>query len=287
MRPPTFAQRSRRSAGYTLVELLVYVVISVAVLGLLYGAMITQGRTYGKQRELLDVRESVRSAAALLAWELRHASVAGSKVVAIGPDSIVLRSMIGLGTVCARHLTLPRYALWGTAGDIKATADDSAIVFRVAPNLWRGARIVQVGTPAALGVSTCSWPGARAPSIAVELGVSDPLDTADIVVGAGFRAFRETQYGEYLENGRYWLGRKIPPSTGSWEKLTGPLLDPGATGGLGFTYYDAAGAVTDIPDNVSRVELVLRAQSLKQSLQGPGVLAYETDSVRSRVVLRR
>ena len=286
---PIASPPSRRtSAGFTLVELLIYIVLGTAMLGVIYRAMTMQSRSYGKQRELLDARESVRSGAALLAWELRHASVAGSKVVDIGANTITVRSMQGLGTVCAKHTNLPRYALWRTSGDIQATADDSAILYRPETNVWRAVRVTQVGSPAGLGVATCSWPGARAPDLAIEVDVSSLLDTAGIVVGSGFRAFRETLYGEYLEGGRYWLGRKTPPTAADWDKLTGPLLAPDSlAGGLNFTFYDSANNVTAIPANVARVELVLRAQSLKTSILGTGVTAFQTDSVVSRVLLRR
>ena len=279
----------RARAGFTIVELLVYVVLATAVLGAIYGAMITQSRSYGKQRELLDARESLRSGGALLAWELRHASVAGSKVVAIGFDSITVRSMQGLGTVCAKHPgNLPRYALWRTSGDIKATADDSAIFYRPAASVWRAARVTQVGTPAALGVATCAWPGGRAPDLAIEVDVSSVLDTAGIVVGSGFRAFRETLYSEFLDGGRYWLGRKTPPTAATWDKLTGPLIAPDSlTGGLDFTYFDSANAPTTIPANVARVGLVLRGESLKRAGVSAGVTAYQIDSVVNVVMLRR
>jgi hypothetical protein len=252
--------------------------------------MTTQSRAYGKERELLDARESVRSAGALLAWELRHASVAGSKVVGIGSDSIIVRSMQGLGTVCAKHATLARYALWGTSGDIQATANDSAILYRPETSVWRAVSVTQVGTPASLGVATCSWPGARTPSIAIQLDVrvGFPEDTAGIVVGSGFRAFRETLYSEYLEDGRYWLGRKIPPTAADWDKLTGPLLPPDpVAGGLHFRFFYSANNETDIPQNVAAVELVLRAESFKRSIRSTGVTEYQRDSVVSRVVLRR
>ena len=287
---PIAAPPGRRTrAGFTLVELLIYLVMGTALLGVIYRAMTAQSRSYGRQREILDVRESVRTAAALLAWELRHASVAGSKVVGIGSDSITVRSMQGLGTVCAKHATLARYALWRTSGDIQATANDSAILYRPETNVWRAVRVTQVGTPAGLGVASCSWAGGgKTPDLAIELDVSSAVDTAGIVVGSGYRAFRETLYSEYLEGGRYWLGRKVPPTAADWEKLTGPLLPPDAVaGGLNFRFFDSANLETAIPDNVARVELVLRAQSFKQSVVSTGVTAFQTDSVVSRVVLRR
>jgi prepilin-type N-terminal cleavage/methylation domain-containing protein len=277
----------RGGAGFTLIEVLLSLIIGVVIVGLVYQVMIAQGRAYGKQREVLDARESVRAAAGLLGWELRHAGIAGNQVIVASADSVRLRSIQGLGIVCAKHPTLPRYALWRTSGDFAATADDSVQVYNVTGDAWQQLKVSQVGTPGSLGVSTCAWPGARAPDLAVELSdISAPSDTAGILVGSPMRTWRSVAYAEYEDAGRYWLGRRI--GSAAFEKLTGPLLPPGGSSpGLAFTYYDASGATTTTPSAVATVEFVLQAQSLKQSTEKLPTLSFQTDSVRTRVVLRR
>jgi len=57
--------------GYTLVELLVYLVIAVVLVASVYQVLIGQNRLYSKQQGLQDVRATLRSTASFLAWELR------------------------------------------------------------------------------------------------------------------------------------------------------------------------------------------------------------------------
>jgi hypothetical protein len=274
-------------AGFTLIELMIYVVLSVTVLGSIYKLLIVEQRTYGKQRELLDVRESVRSAAALLSWELRHSTIASGNLLVLGANSVTLKSVQVVGIVCAKHATLPQYALWRTSGDFTATTDDSALVYALTTNLWptKALRVNQVGTPAALGVSTCSWPGARTPDRAVGLSnITAVGDTNGIKVGSPIRLFRKVEYGEFLDAGRWWLGRRIGSSV-TWEKLTGPLMSP-TDSGLRFRYYNSANAETATLTAVVRVEVLLRGQSYKRNA-GSGVVQFEVDSARSRVGLRK
>src|SRR5439155_582469 len=116
--------RAARKSGFTLPELLVSVVLGGIVLASVYKIMINQGRAYGKERELMDVRETVRSGATLLAWELRGAATGGSQLATMTADSLTLRAIQGFGIVCAKHATLPRYALWRSAGSIAAATYD-------------------------------------------------------------------------------------------------------------------------------------------------------------------
>jgi len=272
--------RAARKGGFTLPELLVSVVLGGIVLASVYKIMINQGRAYGKERELMDVRETVRSGATLLAWELRGAATGGSQLATMTADSLTLRAIQGFGIVCAKHATLPRYALWRSGGSIAATSDDSALAY-MGSNQWRRQKISQVGTPSALGVTACAWPGARVPDLVVEV----TGDTSSIVVGASFRAFRTVRYAEYQTSGRWWLGRKVGAAA-TYDQLTGPLLAP-ASGGLKFAYYDTLGAVTANAAALGAVGFTLRAQSLKQLHLGPGPLQYQVDSLTTRVALRR
>ena len=101
-----------------------------------------------------------------------------------------------------------------------------------------------------------------------------------VQVGSPLRAFRRIEYGLYPEGGRWWLGRKVGAAA-SYEKLTGPLRSA-AAGGLVFTYYDAAGAVTADPTLVTAVEFILRAESYRR----PQGQHYQVDSLATRVAIR-
>jgi prepilin-type N-terminal cleavage/methylation domain-containing protein len=274
--------------GFTLTELMIYVVIGGVIMGATYRVMITQSRAFGKQREVLDTRETERSAAALLAWDLRHAASGGGQLVAMNANNLTLRSLQGVGVVCAKHALLPRIALWSTAGAFQATPDDSLLVYEIGRDStkWHALKVYQVGTPVAMGMAACGWPGARSPDVVVQVSLTNHQDSLvwrSTFVGAPVRSFRVTAYGEFSLNGRWWLGRKV--GAAAYEQLTGPLLTP-SSGGVGFTYYDTLGAVTANPAAVGTVGVTLRAQSFKQA-SFAGAVAYQQDSLTTRVALRR
>jgi len=276
------SQRDRR--GFTMIELIVSFVIGLIVLGSVVQMMIAQSRGYRKQREMVDVRETAREAAALLSWDLRQAAVAGSPFVVMGANTVTVRSPRGLGTICAKHALLARYGLWKTAGNILATVDDTALVYQIGRGGWNKLKITAVGTPVAMGVIACAWPGARPPDVVVEFAVNTGTDTSYIKVGAPFRNFRRVEYAEYQQNSRWWLGRKVGAAA-SYEKLTGPLLAPAANG-LAFAYYDTLGAVTINPAAVGSVAFTLRTESYKNATVGTSFV-YQHDSVTTQVAVRR
>jgi prepilin-type N-terminal cleavage/methylation domain-containing protein len=270
--------------GFTMIEILVSLVVGLILLGGVYQMMITQGRGFAKEREIIDGRQTARDAAGLLAWDIRHAASGGSPFMVMGTNTVTLRSPQGLGVICAKHATLPRYALWRSAGGIQATAYDSALVYQVDKASWVALRIASVGTPAAMGVAACAWPGARVPDMVVELTVTAPADTSGIKVGAPFRSFRRVEYAEYTLNGRWWLGRKVSGAS-SYEQLTGPLASP-SLNGLQLAYYDSTGGVTANTTKVASVAVTLRTESFKKTYLQTG-FDYKRDSLITRVAVRR
>jgi hypothetical protein len=196
---------------------------------------------------------------------------------------VAIRSPRGLGTICAKHATLARYGLWKTGGNIVAGVDDSALVYQLGRDNWTVLKITAVGTPAAMGVTACAWPGARPPDVVVEFGVGTKTDTSYIKIGAPFRSFRRIEYAEYQLNSRWWLGRKVGAAT-SYDQLTGPLVAP--ANGLTFTYYDTLGAVTANPSAVGSIAFTLRTESFKNTYVG-STYVYQRDSLTTKVALRR
>jgi prepilin-type N-terminal cleavage/methylation domain-containing protein len=281
---PRSADSNNPRSGFTIIELLVGLVVGLIVLSSVVQIMIVQSRGYRKQREIIDVRETAREATALLAGDIRQSAVGNSPLASMGANSIALRSPRGMGTVCAKHATLARYGLWKTGGNIVAGTDDSALVYQLGRDKWKALKITAVGTPAAMGVTACAWPGARPPEIVVEFAVATKTDTSYIKVGAPFRSFRRIEYAEYQLNSRWWLGRKIG-AAGSYEQLTGPLVPP-ASNGLAFVYYDTLGAVTTNPAAVGTVAVTLRTESFKKTHVGTAYM-YQRDSLTTKVALRR
>ena len=268
--------RGLGTAGVTIIELLVYIVLASVVLGAVYKAMLSQSRSYQDQREIRDVGETLRGASVLLTWELRQLSAADGDLYSIGTNTVTLRSMQGGGIVCNRHLVLPRYGLWAVSGDIED--GDSALVFMAgisgpADDAWHVVEVTKVWDPDGGGVKYCSWFGGGTVESILVPHVSG--DTSAVMIGAPFRTFRSVEYGMFEQDGRWWLGRRVDGAA-SWELLTGPLRAPG-DGGLVFTYYDSTGAVTAVPAEVHHLDIEIRGESSAGARQ---------DSVQTRVTLR-
>ncbi|UCC71556.1 MAG: hypothetical protein JSV86_14345 [Gemmatimonadota bacterium] len=279
-----------REGGFTVVELLVYLLVAVMVVAAIYNLLIGQNRLYMKQRELQDVRTSLRAAANLLAFEFRQASAAGGDLDSIGTFDIILRSVQGNGVVCGIHNSAPRLGLYATGGDFYATTDDSAMVFEAngsgtGDDAWFVSGVAGKYDPSSGGVPSCQWSGV---SVAPELVVA--LDTplvaiAGVKVGAPYRQFRKIHYGLYLDaDGRWWLGRKVG-AAGSWEKLTGPLSAP-SDSGLALRYYDASGATTADATLVRMVDIILRGESYGKVPTADGGPVVQEDTLTLRVSLR-
>lgn len=271
--------------GFTLVELVVYMWLSLVVVGAIFGVLVSQSRAHGLLRETIDARETLRGGASLLVAELRQASASRGDLYSIQPQMIQLRSVQGAAVVCAIHTTLPRYGLWDTSGTFAATADDSVLLYSVANATWSTMQVTQQWSDgASAGLSACAWGAAFVPVSAVEVSVAAASDTAGVRVGAPIRPFLRAQYGLFQQNGRSWLGRQMGSAT-SYELLTGPLRPP-ADSGLAFHYYDAAGAATTDPTQVVRVEVVLRAESFGKARAGGGQVGTRIDSVTVVAFLR-
>lgn len=274
----------RKRYGFTLVELMLGLVVGAIVLGGVVEMLIVQGRGFRKQREIIDTRQTAREAASLLAWDLRQSPVGGSPLAVMTATKVALRSPRGLGIICAKHPLLARYGLWKTGGSIVAGTDDSALVYQVGRDKWNVLKISAVGTPLAMGVAACAWPGARAPDVVVEFTVNSKADTSGIRVGASFRSFRRVEYAPYQLNGRWWLGRKVG-SAADYDQLTGPLVAPPANG-LELAYYDTLGAVTTNPVAVASVAMTFRTESFEKTDVGNS-FGYQHDSLTTKVALRR
>ncbi len=272
------------SSGFTIVELMIYLVMALVVVGAVFGVLISQWRQFGLHRETIDARETLRGAGALLTSELRGASASGGDLYAIAPQSITMRSVQATGVICAKHIIQPRYGLFDPSGTFTDTAEDSVLVYSQSGGTWKNLGVFQAWpAPAAAGVGTCDWAAGQSADQAIEPVVTAPADTAGVWVGSGLKAFRRVQYGMFQLNGRWWLGRKLGAAA-SYELVTGPLRAP-ADSGLVFHYYNAAGAETAVPADVVRVEIELRSESAGRAGFG-GNVGFRRDSLTVNVFLR-
>jgi Tfp pilus assembly protein PilW len=171
-------RRERRGrlneSGFTIVELLIYFIIAVVVVAGVYNLLMGQNRLYIKQRELEDVRTSLRAGANLLAFELRQASAAGGDIYSIDDTTFAVRSLTAAGIVCGVSGTQPRAAIWGLTGELYTTSDDSVMVFASAgADKWVTGYIDQSFGSTGGGV-VCDWANATPDDVVEILGSTPP-----------------------------------------------------------------------------------------------------------------
>lgn len=266
-------------------EMLVYMLLSVAVISSVYQVLIGQNRLYSKEREVMDVRSTLRSAAELLAVELRMASPGDGDIYQIQGDSIVVRSLMGSGVVCAYGLAGNRgLALYSTSGTFGATVADSILIYTGGGSTGWVATKVQIATQGFVAaLPTCAW-NETPPEwvLAVDTVNSTYLD--GLQVGSEVRAFRKTSYYTSQSDGRWWLMRGAGAPVDA-EILAGPLASP-SDSGLVFKYYDDKGDTTSVIANIGLIEIALRGESLGNVRRKGGVPTPQTDSLRLHVAIR-
>lgn len=262
----------RGTCGFTLIELLTASTIGSVVVLAGFSLFMSQARLFGAQREILEARESTRSAAALLITELREIAATDGDLYLASRDSVVFRATLAAGVVCSHDWVSGsrRVAIRNTTGTGEPTTTDSVLAYRPDSARWETAGISALWygpttwdpAPGGGGAPVCFWGDSSItqprPEAALEL-TGDSATVSGITTGSPIRVFRRTKYALFERNARWYLGRREGAAT-SYELLTGPLRSP-ADSGLVFSYFDSTGTATTVPADVRRIEIHLRSES--------------------------
>ncbi len=276
-------RRSRqRRGGFTLAELLISMVVGSIVVAAIASVLVGQNRLFWKQREIRDVRTTLRVAGNLLAFEFRQLSPESGDLYRISPNSVVLRSNHGVGVICAAHPKGRQFGLISTFGEFSAMAGDSLLIYNSPKAEWVVAKVESI-SPKGKATKTCVWGKAKQPSDLSLLVEAGPATEA-IGVGAPVRLFRRTEYRILQTEGRWWLGRAVA-SVRPLEIIAGPLRPP-EEGGLAFAYFDVDGNPTSDPSQVRYVDITLRGESLGVAPAGRGRVNYQEDEIIVRAAPR-
>jgi prepilin-type N-terminal cleavage/methylation domain-containing protein len=281
--------RGERS-GFTLVELMVAIVLSTAVLGAVYNILTNNQRFYRAQSQIVDVQQNVRAVAQILPSELRELSASDGDIIAMSDTALTIKAMRGFGIICAPPSVLAgtvvlRNSLLSGYREIDP-ARDSALVFRDGDSTrsgddrWLHAPVASVAT----GVNCTDGSAATSLTLTGLVGGIGLLDS--VSVGSPVRTFEVVNYRLYQDSDRaWWLGVRTF-SGGAWS-ATSPVAGPlRPDDGVSFSYFDADGLATAVPANVAQIQLVVRGRSSQPiQVQGRPRGEYE-DSLTVRVALR-
>jgi len=273
-----------RSAGFTLIEVMVALVISAILSGVIFQLVRGQGRFVSVQNAREEVQQNARGALEIISSELR--TIHPSGLASAGKSAVTFRLPRAWGISCgggsATQLTavfpaaLPdgMTALAGISGIMGDETANAALVYTPAP----GSGTVQTVTGRAeidlsLAANACSAlrpVGATTEVLALQFtGTNLPV----VPRGNRLYLFQTVTYDVDQSGGQYWIYRNDQP-------LAGPLTTD--TSGLVFNYWQNAGGTrlsapvpaADLP-TVGRVAVSVRTKSRGRG----GPTQYATDSM--------
>ena len=305
---------SARAAGFTLIELIIAMVLLSLVSGAIVKLLLRQQRFYNSTTDLIQTRQQIRQAAAMLPSDFKGIASADSDIYVMTDSSLEFRSMFGSSVACAvdgaggwvstvpqvlaKRSAMTSWAALPTVGDSIAVYDEGTITAQ-SDDRWTRAQITQVtlrtgnvndGCPTASGLAQLADLTASNPSY--KLTISPKV--ANVTPGAGIRFFRRVHYSVYRASDNQWYLGYYDCKTGrvpvcnATQAIAGPLQPYAVNGtsGVEFAYYDSTGAVTTKRSDVARISLVVRGQSAGLvNLSGAGGTVLH-DSLRIEVGLR-
>jgi prepilin-type N-terminal cleavage/methylation domain-containing protein len=295
-------KRARR--GFTLIEMMIAIVLTVLVMGALMIALVRQQRFYTGAAQLLDARSQVRQASAILPNDIRALSTVGGDIVAMDETELVVRATYGSSVICAisgGNVIVP--PVDPAAGNVVTfwsavpATGDTVFIFNEGPTTnasddsWAAGEIGntvtwETGTcPTSTGLTTA----ADASKSLLKFNLVNALP-ADVTVGAPMRYVRRAVYRLFeAPNGEWYLGY-CSPGCGNTdpEVIAGPFVAfDGADGpGVRFTYLDRNGVETATASQVARISILVSARTKP----GAGLTGFQTtvlgDSLRFAVAIR-
>src|SRR5437660_5803137 len=176
---------STRRAGFTLVELIITMVLVSFVAGAIVKLLLRQQRFYNSTTDLIQTRQQIRQAAAMLPSDLRGISSVGGDISVMSDSALEFRSVFGSSVVCAnvggKVSTVPRVLAKGSTmtawirlpavGDSLLVYNDSSS-FAATDDAWTRHQITVVTTVNGNVANGC--PAASGPAQASDLTAANP-----------------------------------------------------------------------------------------------------------------
>lgn len=251
----------RKTAGFSLVELLLVVVLGFIILGAVYETLNTQQQAYRQQTAVIETHEATRAALEVLAGELREISSSGADILMATRDSVTIRALRKVGFVC--YVAGGFIDVWTLSTDFAArdrllVYDNGGTTQNPSDDQWR--QMTVTGADKSLfNLAACTqWPeySLRGDSVGdhtrQHLVVTGSW-SGTIDRGAPVRSYESVTYGIQQVDGEWMLTRR--EGAGATVALVGPLAAP-ADSGLALSYYDADGAqmsYSTLPSNLTSV----------------------------------
>ena len=274
-----------RSAGFTLAETLVVVLVGALVMGSIYQMVIMQDRTTRDQFARIETAQNGRTTLAVITNDLKEISAVDGDIVAAAPTDLTFRALKKAGLTCWKASDT-EFEVW-ELGDHFA-AGDSVLVFSegnvnsTADDQWLRATVTS--TTGASGGGCTPDPYGVGASFTKRLTLSAGMATASS--GALVRSFTHTRY-RITDNGEW--GQLMRTDTMAETAIIDRLALT-ADQGLQFRYFNPAGAqiasgsLSTNLNNIMRIQVKVRGKSAS-SVSSNGQNRFQ-DSLVTNVYLR-
>jgi prepilin-type N-terminal cleavage/methylation domain-containing protein len=284
--------RTRR--GFTLVELLIALVLLSLVTASLFSLLNTTQRVSRAQSERSSLQSNVRTGAIVIPGELRQINTVTGGTTdqndivagAMTATSIQYRAMRGMGLVCQvptstevrifnnganpfmgyRNPAAPRDGLYVF---VENNADKSS------DDAWVRATVTAVASGNVCPGGVAGYTFTVSPAVA---------GLTSATINAPVRTWELMTLQLYQSNGEWWLGAQSNSAGEAMQPVLGPLR---SGNGLGFEYFNSAGATTADVKQVRSIRVTIRGLSDQAVVSGAGSTnAVVGDSIVTQVVLR-
>jgi prepilin-type N-terminal cleavage/methylation domain-containing protein len=277
--------------AFTLVELLVVMVILGIVSAGLLRTFIGTQRNFSLQSERSTLQQNLRAAATVIPTDLRLLDAVDGDIYAMASDSLKIRAMRVMAVICdaptlggtltGRTITVRTAKTFG-ARAISTTTDSLLLFYEGNANIRDDDGWVRAKPTAVSSVNCTDGSGGTRITADFAAFVSPFTNTAGMVpVGVPLWAWETITYRSYQAADGFWyMGMR---TSSGLNQLLGPL---DGSGGLVFSYFDAAGNSTTTPANVRTIRMQMRVRSPRTVFQVGSGAVTPIDSMSLSVALR-
>ena len=301
----TLTPRTRR--GMTLPEIMVALVLLGIITGGIMTVVMRQQQFYRSATDVIDTRQQIRQASAVVPVDLRGVSSIGGDIVSMNDKSLDVRANIGSGVACAiaggNQILIPPTDLFGgknfTTFLSRPRVNDVAMIFDdVTPgtqdDTW-GVYTISAFDSVLVGCPSFTDAAKDVGKYRYRVTFSTPL-SATIIAGAPVRFARRAKY-EFYQSGTdrlWWLGYQDCRGDGSGCDALQPVSGPyrpyvaGDTtnSGVLFVYRDSTGVITNDRTLVARIDMYVHGETQGAVSLGGGKAAPYRDYMKVTIALR-
>lgn len=301
------AVRRPRRRGFSLPEIMVSLVLLGIVSGVIMAVVMRQQQFYRSATEVIDMRQQIRQAAAIVPVDVRGISSIGGDILSMSEKGLYLRANIGSSITCERllpnQLVIPpqriargsvftSFLMMPRVGDIALVFDDSMPGNQ--DDDWKPYVISGVDSTL-VGCTTFTDATADLAEYRYIITLATNLSPTTID-GAPIRFAKRVQYAFYQSSTDlfWWLGYReclgdgtsctaIQPVSGPYRPfISGDTINSG----LNFVYRDSTGAITTSAAQVARIELFVHGQTQGAVSMGGGKSAPYMDYQKVTIAIR-